>query len=115
MPFVLAALPQDLQRRIGSVSLLGLSTTATFEVKVSDWIGGGRDGLPVAPQIASLENPPPMLCVYGEDEKDSPCPRLAAGVAREAVGHGHHFSGDYEAIAQRVLAFDGRAAGSGTR
>lgn len=105
LPFVLSELPEDARTRISSVNLLGLSPTAAFEVKVSDWIGHGPPGLPVAPQIEALKNPPPMLCLYGEDEKDSPCPRLPATVARQQIGRGHHFSGDYEAVARSILAF----------
>jgi type IV secretory pathway VirJ component len=105
MPFVLERLPADLRARIRSVSLLGLSSTATFEVKVSGWLGGGGEGLPVKPQIEALKDPPRMLCLYGEGESDTLCPELPAHIAREQVGKGHHFSGDYATLAKRILAF----------
>ena len=105
MPFVLNGLPGDVLAKVGTVNLLGLSSTATFEVKVGDWIGGPADGLPVAPQLAALRNPPPMQCLYGEGEKDSSCSRLPARVARQQIGRGHHFSGDYDAIARAILQF----------
>ena len=105
MPFVVGALPEDVLAKVGSVNLLGLSSTATFEVRLSDWIGKGADGLPVAPQIAGLRNPPPMQCIYGDGEKDSQCPQLPSIVARRRIGHGHHFSGDYVAIAEAILQF----------
>ena len=85
--------------------MLGLSSTATFEVRVSDWIGGAADGLPIAPQVAALRNPPPMQCLYGEDEKDSLCSKLPSHVARLQIGRGHHFSGNYSAIARAILQF----------
>lgn len=105
MPFVLERLPADLRAKIRSVSLLGLSSTATFEVKVSGWLGGGGEGLPIAPQIESLKEPPRVLCLYGEGESDTLCPALPARIAREQVGKGHHFSGDYATLATRILAF----------
>jgi len=105
MPFVLGGLPDDVRAKVGTVNMLGLSSTATFEVKVSDWIGGAADGLPVAPQVGSLRNPPPMQCLYGEDEKDSLCSKLPSHVARQQIGRGHHFSGNYDAIARAILEF----------
>jgi type IV secretory pathway VirJ component len=110
MPFVLGGLPDDVRAKVGSVDLLGISSTATFEVKVSDWIGGAGDGLPIAPQVDALVKPPPMQCLYGEDEKDSLCARLPAHIARRQIGRGHHFSGDYDAIAKAILEF-ARASG----
>jgi type IV secretory pathway VirJ component len=47
----------------------------------------------------------PVLCVYGEGESDSICPELSAtGIAREQIGKGHHFSGEYALLADRILA-----------
>ncbi len=44
------------------------------------------------------------LCVYGIDEKDSLCPELAPGHARPIpLEGGHHFGGDYDALAMRLL------------
>ena len=48
----------------------------------------------------------PVLCLYGEGESDSICPQLSgAGIAREQIGKGHHFSGEYARLADRILAF----------
>jgi type IV secretory pathway VirJ component len=48
----------------------------------------------------------PVLCIYGEGESDSICPGLTqAGVTREQIGKGHHFSGEYAQLADRILAF----------
>ena len=40
LPFIVNRLPDDLRKRIASVNLLGLSTEATFEIHVADWIPG---------------------------------------------------------------------------
>jgi type IV secretory pathway VirJ component len=49
----------------------------------------------------------PVLCIYGEGESDSICPQLPEGalLTREQVGKGHHFSGEYATLAERILAF----------
>ena len=55
MPFLYNRLPQATRERVRSVSLLGLSTTASFEFHLSDWIpGGSGDGLATVPEIAAM-------------------------------------------------------------
>ena len=63
-------------------------------------------GAPTGPEVAALSHVP-VLCIYGEGEADSICPGLPAGaqLAREQVGKGHHFSGEYATLADRILAF----------
>ncbi len=104
MPFVVNGLPPDLRQRVSSVSLLGLSEFATFEVRVADWIPGVRSAdAPVLPELTKLRDLN-VLCVYGEGEADTLCPKLSAtGIRALRVGKGHHFSGDYNAIADAVL------------
>jgi type IV secretory pathway VirJ component len=50
--------------------------------------------------------PPAILqCIQGREEDDSACPALAASGAEVIVtGGGHHFDGDYKALAARILA-----------
>ena len=49
----------------------------------------------------------PVLCVYSSDD-DGACPALAAAppanVTLKVLGEGHHFGGDYDALAALVLA-----------
>jgi type IV secretory pathway VirJ component len=110
LPFVVNRLPPDLRARIASVSLLGIDSNASFEVSVADWIGSGDGGPATRPEVAALSGVP-VLCIYGEGESDSICPGLPAGarLAREQVGKGHHFSGEYALLAERILAFARRA------
>jgi type IV secretory pathway VirJ component len=110
LPFVVNRLPPELRARIASVSLLGIDSNASFEVSVADWIGSGDGGPATRPELAALARVP-VLCIYGEGESDSICPGLTEGalLAREQVGKGHHFSGEYAALAQRILAFARRA------
>jgi len=90
---------------VASVSLLGIDSNASFEVRIADWVGSDAAGPPTRPEVAALTQVP-VLCVYGEGESDSICPQLsAAGIARQQIGKGHHFSGEYAALADRILAF----------
>ncbi|WP_347402618.1 AcvB/VirJ family lysyl-phosphatidylglycerol hydrolase [Corallococcus macrosporus] len=48
----------------------------------------------------------PVLCLYGDEElADSLCPTLSgvAGTRAVLLRGGHHFDGDYDAIARLVL------------
>jgi type IV secretory pathway VirJ component len=105
LPFVVNRLPPDLRRQVASVSLLGIDAHASFEVRIADWVGSDQGGAPTRPELAEVAHVP-VLCIYGEGETDSICPGLTgAGIAREQVGRGHHFSGEYATLADRILAF----------
>ncbi len=105
LPFIVNRLPEDLRSKVATVSLLGLDSTASFEITVSDWIGGDDAGSPVRPELARMESTP-VLCIFGQGEHDSICPQVAsAKVSSEEVGTGHHFGGDYSELAQKILAF----------
>jgi type IV secretory pathway VirJ component len=105
LPFVVNRLPADLQSQIETVSLLGLDSTASFEISVADWIGNDTAGLPIRPELATLRVKP-VLCIYGEGEQDSICPSLhEPRVTSEQVGTGHHFGGEYAQLADKILTF----------
>jgi len=105
LPFVVNRLPPELLAHVLSVSLLGIDAHASFEVRVSDWVGGDERGAPTQPELAQVQRVP-VLCIYGEGEQDSICPGLpAAHIARERIGKGHHFSGEYATLADRILSF----------
>jgi type IV secretory pathway VirJ component len=105
LPFVVNRLPPQLRERVASVSLLGIDSSASFEIRIADWVGSDAAGPPTGPEVAALTHVP-VLCIYGEGESDSICPGLpAAGIARAQIGKGHHFSGEYALLADRILAF----------
>ena len=105
LPFLYTRLPGDVRSEVRTVNLLGLSDTASFEFHVADWIPGSADsGRPTVPEIARMGDAA-VLCLYGSDEQDSPCPKVArTGVQAVALNGGHHFDGDYGALAQQILA-----------
>jgi type IV secretory pathway VirJ component len=105
LPFVVNRLPPDLLARVASVSLLGIDAHASFEVHVAEWVGGDEGGPPTRPELAEIKSVP-VLCIYGAGETDSICPQLPPGtVARAQIGKGHHFSGEYALLADRILSF----------
>ena len=105
LPFVVNRLPPDLRAAIATVTLLGFDSTATFEVTVADWVGSADPGAPTKPEVAAMSGAP-VLCIYGEGEQDSICPGLLPGkVTAERVGTGHHFGGEYGALADKILTF----------
>ncbi len=105
LPFVVNRLPPDLRSRIATVSLLGFDSSASFEISVADWIGSDQAGFPTRPEVAAMGTTP-VLCIYGEGERDSLCPSLSSPRVRsEQVGSGHHFGGEYAQLADRILAF----------
>ncbi len=101
-----AELPAPLAR-IGALVLLAPGPFATFEVSPLDWIrtSDAPSPYPVrAPLEAGIGRP--VLCVEPSSEDESGCPaRPGAGVTREAVPGGHHFGGDFAALAGRILEF----------
>jgi type IV secretory pathway VirJ component len=108
MPFVFNRLPAATRARVASVSLLGLGPAATFEVTVGEWLPGADDeGDPVVPEIARMPAMP-LLCVMGEGEHDSSCPKLSAsGATVRQIGDGHHFSGLAPQIVDAILQVSG--------
>ena len=65
------------------------------------------------PEIAKLD-PALVQCFYGADEEDSACtaPEFDRAERIETAG-GHHFDGDYAALAAKIMAGAKRRAGTG--
>jgi type IV secretory pathway VirJ component len=104
LPFIVNRLPADLQAQVASVSLLGISANASFEIRIAEWVGSDTHGPATQPELA--HSSVPVLCIYGDGDHDTICPDLpAARVTRERIGRGHHFSGEYAELADRILAF----------
>ena len=104
LPATYNALPPATKAKVRQISLLGLSKQAGWEISVSGWLGQEADGPATGPELARIDAGL-LQCLYGEeDAEDSPCPGLGdkgAEVIRTAGGH--HFDGDYEALARDVL------------
>ncbi len=93
--------------RIAGLVLLGPGPYATFEVSALDWIrtSASPTDHPVPAAITAATGLP-VLCVDTADNDRSGChgarnPKLE----QLEVPGGHHFGGDYDALAGRILTF----------
>jgi type IV secretory pathway VirJ component len=87
LPFAMNRLPDDVRGAVQQVSLLGLEPHASFEFAVEGWLGGvSADAPTVLPELVGAE----VIQTAG----------------------GHHFDGDYPALARRILAGAKRAGRS---
>jgi type IV secretory pathway VirJ component len=105
LPFMTNRLPADLLDHVRAIVLLGPGKKAEFEFHLSDWLSSMEDvsAKPLLPEVKKLRGKK-MLCIYGAGEKDSLCPELGHDLAEPMrMPGGHHFGGQYESIAGRIL------------
>jgi type IV secretory pathway VirJ component len=110
LPFAVNRLPQATKAQVALAAILGMSEHALFEFHVSSWISDDTSGPATLPEVNRITGMP-VLCIYGEDEHDSLCPKLDPGkfnIVR--VKGGHHFDGNYAALADHILAASKPAA-----
>ncbi|HET6371805.1 MAG TPA: AcvB/VirJ family lysyl-phosphatidylglycerol hydrolase, partial [Candidatus Polarisedimenticolia bacterium] len=95
--------------RIAGLVLLAPGPYATFEVSPLDWVR--TDETPTShPVREAIEagRGRPVLCIESAGTDDSGCPRTPVpGLTREVQPGGHHFAGDFNQIAARILEFIG--------
>jgi type IV secretory pathway VirJ component len=105
LPFLANRLPGALRARTALVALLGPARSTTFEFHLTDWLGGDDpSAAPVGPEVAKLADLR-VLCVQGAAEDESLCPTLdPTRTLRMVLAGGHHFGGDYDVIARRILS-----------
>jgi type IV secretory pathway VirJ component len=105
MPFAYNRLPDALRAKVSYMSLLGFAPDADFQIRVTGWLGmpASDKALKVRPELAKV--PPSIVqCVYGEDETDTLCPSLAnTGIDLVKTNGSHHFDGDYNALAAKII------------
>jgi hypothetical protein len=93
MPFMYNRLPPAQRAQVGLLALFGVDRKADFQIRVRNWfdLGDANDAKPVLPEIARIA-PSQLLCVYGDQEKDTVCPQLRDSGAKIVALHGgHHF------------------------
>ena len=84
--------------RVALVAMLAPATTASL--RIDRW--WRRDAAPFAIDPRPLTTAP-TLCVYGVEDRDSLCPLLPEPATIVARPGGHHFDGNYRAIAEIIL------------
>ena len=104
LPFAVNRLPSATRAQVGLTAILGMSEHALFEFHVSSWISDNDSGPPTLPEVNRITGIP-VLCIYGEDEHDSLCPKLDPKKFQVVkMKGGHHFDGNYAGLANEILA-----------
>jgi type IV secretory pathway VirJ component len=104
LPFAVNRLPAASKAPVALMAILGMSEHALFEFHVSSWISDDNSGPATLPEVNRISGMP-VLCIYGEDEQDSLCPKLdPKKISIVKVKGGHHFDGNYAALADDILA-----------
>jgi type IV secretory pathway VirJ component len=104
LPFLANRLPPDARSRVALAGFVGLSPVASFEFHVAGWLGIDRGEHETAPEVKRM-GPTPVVCIRGDDERDSACGALGGGTVRVVtLPGGHHFGGDYGRLADELLS-----------
>ena len=103
LPAMISRLPAETRAKIRMTALLSPSTRVEFEFHVADWLHSSSKGMLVKPEVDKLAGEH-ILCLAGEDDKDSLCPQLHASNIDVVILKGsHHFDGNYERLGRIVL------------
>jgi type IV secretory pathway VirJ component len=104
LPFAVNRLPEATRSVVALTAILGMSEHALFEFHLSSWIADDNSGPATLPEVNRITGMP-VLCIYGEDEHDSLCPKLDVKkfIVVKLKG-GHHFDGNYAGLADTILA-----------
>jgi type IV secretory pathway VirJ component len=98
------ALSADALPRVAGLVLLAPGLSASFEIRPLDWLGVPADGSGYAvPKALASGRLPPVLCLEPAGEDHSGC--VGPGVEKVSLPGGHHFGGDFGALAARILRF----------
>jgi len=104
LPFAVNRLPAATRRTVALAVLMGMSEHALFEFHVSSWISNDTTGPLTLPEVNRIVGVP-VLCIYGDGDRDSLCPKLDPAKIRVVkLPGGHHFNGDYAGLARVILA-----------
>ena len=104
-PFIVNRLPADLHSAVSLVALLGPAERADFHFHWTDLLSetSRPSDRPILPELERLRGTT-VLCVYGQDEKESLCRSADTSAVRVDRRPGrHHFDGNYDAIASEIL------------
>lgn len=114
MPALYNLLPAEQRDSVVQVSLLALSAKANFEVTVGEFLTANSESTqPTKPDLDRIA-PGILQCFEGREDADGVCDTLTGtGVEVVATEGGHHFDGNYEALAARILAGVGTRMGGG--
>jgi type IV secretory pathway VirJ component len=107
MPASYNRLSKGQKAKVKAISLLSLSHKVDYVISLRGWLGfqtEGKGGNPVD-DVRSIRSGI-IQCIYGkEDDHDNACPALRrTGIKVIGMPGGHHFGGDYDRLAQYIVA-----------
>jgi type IV secretory pathway VirJ component len=100
-------LSEHTRNDVGLIVLIGLEPTATYEISIAGYLGvNAGDEIDIRPDLKTLPASK-VMCFFGAEEKDNgdtacTMPELSGATLRERPG-GHHFDGNYDAVARDIL------------
>jgi type IV secretory pathway VirJ component len=104
LPAAFNRLPERSRSSVEQVVLIGLEDKVTWQFHLNNWVGAPTDAEPVLPEASKLQAST-VLCLYGDGDKDSLCDKLPPeSVTAQQLPGGHHFNGDFDQLATRILA-----------
>jgi type IV secretory pathway VirJ component len=104
LPFAVNRLSAETRARVALVAVMGMSEHALFEFHMTSWVSDDDSGPATLPEVDKIAGIP-VLCIYGEQETDSLCPKLDPHKATVVkLKGGHHFDGNYAGLAHTILA-----------
>ena len=104
LPAMISRLTPELRSKIRLIALLGPSPKVQFEFHVADWLHSNATGVAVKPEVEKLTSHA-ILCLSGEDDKDSLCRELGGQphISVVTLKGAHHFDGGYERLGHIIL------------
>jgi type IV secretory pathway VirJ component len=103
LPFAVNRLTPAARSHAALTAVMGMSEHALIEFHMSSWISDDDSGPPTLPEVSRIGGMT-VLCIYGEEETDSLCPRLDPHkVTVVKLKGGHHFDGNYAALARTIM------------
>jgi type IV secretory pathway VirJ component len=97
MPFIYNRLPEAIKERVSRIELLSPSAYTDFEVHVSYLFMSKK--MSVATEIQKINKP--VICFYGEDEKEKPLENIRRSNFKIIIVNGeHHYEKSFGEIAQ---------------
>ena len=104
LPAIYNRLPASDQQQVDAMLLLAFARSGSFEIAVSGWLGKDGAEAPTGPELRKVPAAK-VYCIYGSEEAaESGCTEAGAPGEQRMIEGGHHFDGDYAALAQKMLA-----------
>jgi type IV secretory pathway VirJ component len=108
LPETVNNLPMASRSRVRVVGLLGLASKVPFHVTLAEAAGRATsEDRPIVPEVNKMSGLN-VLCLMGEEEHQSACPKLDAKKVKVVTVPGNHgFNSDYKTVSQTVLTIAG--------